>query len=143
MVNRIISDFLGPFVVILQFFKTRPEWITIIFAAYLLVYALGVYQLRKIRERTHQLIEEKYGEWLLSEPSISKKNLFERFFPIWEADLKNMRLLYVMNKHDLWPVRFKTKNVLIKLPLDQDYIEEHLSVVENRKTGREENPIQD
>ena len=133
MVNRIISDFLGPFVVILQFTKTRPWLITIAFTAYLLTYGLGIYQLRGIKKKTYALISEKYSEWKNLEPKLSDKVFLERFMPLWEAKLKDMRYLYIMNKFDLWPVRITLKNVLVKFPLDVDLIREYL-------TQKEESP---
>jgi len=134
MVNRIISDFLGPFVVILQYTKTRTGLIAILFGAYLLTYALGILQIRAIKKKTHQLIEEKYREWQTSDPKLSAKKLFERFYPLWETELKQMRYLYIMNKHDLWPVKINPKNVLIKFPLSAEYIAEYLAGDENKLT---------
>ena len=127
MVNRIISDFLGPFVVILQYTKTRPGLITVFFAAYLLTYGLGIYQLRGIKRKTYELISEKYREWKNLEPNLSDKVLLERLIPLWEAKLKEMRYLYIMNKYDLWPVRITLKNVMVKFPLDADMIREYLT----------------
>lgn len=127
MVNRIISDFLGPFVVILQYTKTRPGLITLFFAAYLLTFGLGVYQLRGIKIKTILLITEKYQEWKSADPKLSDKAFIERFLPIWEEKLKGMRYLYIMNKYDLWPVRVTAKNVLVKFPLNIDSIGEYLS----------------
>ena len=126
MVNRIISDFLGPFVVILQYTKTRPGLITVFFAAYLLTFGLGVYQLRGIKKKTYALISEKYNEWKNLEPNLSDKAFLERLMPLWEAKLKEMRYLYIMNKFDLWPVRITPKNVMVKFPLDVDMISEYL-----------------
>ncbi len=131
MVNRIISDFLGPFVVILQYTKTRPGLITLAFAAYLLTYGLGVYQLRGIKRKTYLLITEKYSEWKSADPKMSDKVFFERFLPLWEAKLKDMQYLYIMNKFDLWPVRITAKNLHIKFPLDVDIIREYLSQKED------------
>ena len=127
MVNRIISDFLGPFVVILQYTKTRTGLIAIFFGSYLLTYALGILQIREIKNKTHQLIKEKYKEWQTSDPKLSDKKLFERFYPLWESELKKMRYLYIMNKHDLWPVKINPKNVLVKIPLSPEYIREYLA----------------
>lgn len=127
MVNRIISDFLGPFVVILQYTKTRPGLITVFFAAYLLTYGLGIYQLRGIKKKTYDLISEKYNEWKKLEPNLSDKVFLERLMPLWEAKLKEMRYLYIMNKYDLWPVRITLKNVMVKFPLDVDTIREYLT----------------
>ena len=127
MVNRIISDFLGPFVVILQYTKTRTGLIAIIFGSYLLTYALGILQIREIKKKTHQLIKEKYKEWQTSDPKLSDKKIFERFYPLWESELKKMRYLYIMNKHDLWPVKINPKNVLFKIPLSPEYIREYLA----------------
>jgi hypothetical protein len=134
MVNRIISDFLGPFVVILQYTKTRPWLITVVFAAYLLTYGLGIYQLRGIRKKTYELISEKYNEWKGLEPNLSDKVFIERFMPLWEAKLKEMRYLYIMNKFDLWPVRITLKNVMVKFPLDIDTIREYLTQKEELTT---------
>jgi len=131
MVNRIISDFLGPFVVILQYTKTRPGLITLVFTAYLLTYGLGVYQLRGIKRKTTLLITEKYREWRSTEPKLSDKAFLERFLPFWEKKLNEMRYLYIMNKYDLWPVRVTAKNVLIKFPLDIDSIGEYLHKMED------------
>ena len=127
MVNRIISDFLGPFVVILQYTKTRPGLITVFFAAYLLTYGLGIYQLRGIKRKTYALISEKYSEWKNLEPKLSDKVFLERFMPLWEAKLKEMRYVYIMNKFDLWPVRVSLKNVMVKFPLDVELIREYLT----------------
>ena len=127
MVNRIIGDFLGPFVVILQYTKTRTGLIAIFFGSYLLTYALGILQIREIKNKTHQLIKEKYKEWQTSDPNLSDKKLFERFYPLWESELKKMRYLYIMNKHDLWPVKINPKNVLVKIPLSPEYIQEYLA----------------
>ncbi len=137
MINRMISEMLGPFVVILQFTRTRTGLITIIFGSYLLVYGLGILQIKEIKKKTHQLIEEKYKEWKFSDPGLSKKKLFERFLPLWETELKKMPYLYIMNKHDLWPVRIKPKNVLIKIPLSPKYIKEHLARIKSEDINGE------
>ena len=123
---------LGPFVIILQFTRTRTGLITVLFGSYLLIYGLGVLQIKEIKKKTHQLIEEKYKEWKISEPGLSKKKLFERFIPFWESELKKMPYLYIMNKHDLWPVRIKPDNVLIKIPLSPDYIKQHLAGIKSK-----------
>jgi len=127
MVNRMISDFLGPFVVILQYTKTRPGLITVFFAAYLLTYGLGIYQLRGIKKKTYELISEKYKEWKNLEPNLSDKVFLARLMPLWEAKLKEMRYLYIMNKFDLWPVRITLKNVMVKFPLDVETIRDYLT----------------
>jgi len=132
MVNRIISDFLGPFVVILQYTKTRPGLITLAFTAYLLTFGLGIYQLRGIKRKTYLLITEKYQEWKSADPKLSDIVFLERFLPLWEEKLKDMRYLYIMNKFDLWPVRVTVKNVLIKFPLNVDSIGEYLSQKEEK-----------
>jgi hypothetical protein len=73
------------------------------------------------------LIKEKYKEWQISDPKLSDKKHFERFYPLWESELKKMRYLYIMNKHDLWPVKINPKNVLVKIPLSPEYIREYLA----------------
>lgn len=126
MINRIISEFVGPFVVILEYTRTRTGIITIVFGAYLLMYALGLYQLRTIRIKTTKLIFDKYHEWSKSNPNGSIKQFYKFFYPHWEAMIRETRILYILNKHDLWPVRKSLKNVLIKLPLDEAYVEEKI-----------------
>lgn len=135
MVNRIISEFLGPFVVILQYTKTRTGLITLVFALYLLMYALGLYQLRTIRQKTDQLIIEKYQEWIKTSPGGASKKFFKQFIPQWEEMLSKTRVLYILNKHDLWPVRKSLKNVLVKFPLDQEYVQ---TVISKYKSPTEE-----
>jgi hypothetical protein len=127
MINRIISEFVGPFVVILEYTRTRTGIITVIFGTYLLIYALGLYQLRTIRIKTHRLIDERYQEWKKSKADGSIKQFFKYFYPHWETMIEETRILYILNKHDLWPVRKTLANVLIKIPLDENYVEERIN----------------
>ena len=126
MINRIISEFVGPFVVILEYTRTRTGIITIVFGAYLLMYALGLYQLRTIRLKTNKLILDKYQDWIQSNAGGSIKGFYKFFIPHWEEMIQETRILYILNKHDLWPVRKTLKNVLIKIPIDEKYVEERV-----------------
>lgn len=129
MVNRIISDFLGPFVVILEYTRTRTGLITIVFGLYLAMYVLGVYQLRTIKIKTNRLIAEKYADWIKTSPAASIERFYKYFYPFWEEMLGGIRILYVLNKHDLWPVRKTPENVLKKIKLEEGYIEERIKSI--------------
>lgn len=126
MFYQILRSFLGPFTIVLDFFATRTEWVTAFFTLYLGLYALGRLQLFGIQKRTHQLIEERCKEWLAVQPKASDKELFRRFYPIWEAELGKMRYFFILNKHDLWPVSVTPKHVLVKIPLSPEYLHQHL-----------------
>jgi len=127
MVNRIISEFLGPFVVILEYTRTRTGLITILFSSYLIMYVLGTYQLKLIKRRTERLIDAKYAEWDRTQKGISPKKFMELFMPLWTDELKNTRALFILNKHDLWPVRITPENVLKKIPLSSEYIRDYIA----------------
>lgn len=126
MFYQMIRSFLGPFVVILDFFSTRPEWLAVIFGAYLLMYAAGKLQLKDIKQRTHRLIEERCKKWLAERPETSDEQLFKYFYPIWENELSKLRYLFILNRHDLWPVSVTPQHILEKIPLSADYLRKYL-----------------
>jgi hypothetical protein len=123
---QIIRDSLGPFVAILEFTASRPGWITVFFACYLGMYGAAKLQLANIKKKTNRLIEERYKSWLVVHSGQTEEELFERFYPFWEAELKKTRYLFVLNKNDLWPVSVTPKNVLAKFPLSPAYVHQHL-----------------
>lgn len=134
MFYQILRSFLGPFTIILDFFATRPEWVTVFFSLYLGLYALGRLQLFGIRKRTHQLIEERCKEWLAAQPKASAKELYRRFYPIWETELSKWRYFFILNKYDLLPVSVTPKHVLVKIPLSPEYLHQYLEEIGLMKT---------
>ena len=123
---QMLRDFLGPLVVILDFTATRTGWITLSFGFYLCMYGVAQLQLSGIKKRTHKLIEESCKRWLTSYSDVTVEELFKRFYPLWETELKKMHYLYILNKHDLWPVSITPQHVMVKIPLSPDYIRQHL-----------------
>ena len=126
MFIQILRSFLGPFVVILDFFAEKPEWLTVIFGSYLLVYGVARYQLSGIKKQTYRLIEELCRKWVEEHPDGTDEQLYDYFYPIWETELKKVRYLYIMNKYDLWPVSVTPKHVLVKIPLTPSYLRKYL-----------------
>lgn len=123
---QILRDFLGPFVVILDFTSTRTGWITLFFGGYLCMYGVARLQVLSIKKNTNKLIEESYKRWLVVYSNATDEELFQRFYPLWETELKKKRYFYVLNKHDLWPVSITPQHVLVKFPLSPAYIRQHL-----------------
>ncbi len=126
MFIQILRSFLGPFVVILDFLLAKPEILGLLFSLYLVTLGIGKLQVKRIKTRTDQLILEKSSTWLVENPKLTKKQLFDRFYPIWEKELAGFRFPLIMNKHDLWPVSVTADHVLVKFPLTPDYLYEKL-----------------
>jgi hypothetical protein len=126
MFYQILRSFLGPFAWILDYFSTRTEWITAFFSLYLVTYGLGMLQLSGIRKRTHSLIEEQGNKWLLLHPEATKQDLYDYFYPLWEAELRKWRYLFIPNKNDLWPVSVTPQHVNAKLKLTPESVHQHL-----------------
>jgi hypothetical protein len=126
MFFQILRSLLGPFVVILDFFILNPEILGIIISLYLITLGLGRLQIKRITSRTVELIIEKCSAWLKETPTLTGKQLFDRFYPVWVEGLKKFRFPLIMNKHDLWAVTVTPEHVLIKLPLSPEYINQTL-----------------
>jgi hypothetical protein len=127
MFLQILRSFLGPFTVILDFFATRTELLTLLFCGYLCMFAAGSFQLSNIKKRTHMLIEEHCRAWLEIHSKATDHDLFAFFYPIWEAELKRMGAVFILNKFDLWPVPVTPNNVLVKIPLSPIYLRQYLT----------------
>lgn len=126
MFFQILRSLLGPFVVILDFFILNPEILGLIISLYLITLGLGRLQVKRITTRTVELILEKCSAWLKETPTLTGKQLFDRFYPIWIEELKNFKFPLIMNKHDLWPVTVTPEHVLFKLPLSPEYLNQTL-----------------
>ena len=100
------------------------------------MYGVAQLQLSSIKKKTNKLIEESYKRWLVVYSNATDEELFKRFYPLWETELKKKRYLYVLNKHDFWPVSITPQHVLVKFPLSPAYIRQHLiesGMIETKK----------
>ncbi len=130
MFLQILRSFLGPFTAVLDFFATRTEWLVLLFTVYLCTFAAGSWQLRAIKRRTHDLIDERCKRWLEDHPGASDENLFAYFYPLWEDELKKCGYVFILNKYDLLPVSVTPRHVLDKIVLTPAYLRQYINTGE-------------
>lgn len=132
---------LGPFVVILDFLILNPEVLGLICLLYLGVLGLGKWQIKRIKERTDQLLIDHGKMWLAENPKLTLIQIFDRFYPFWVEELRNYRFPLIMSKHDLWPVRVSPSNVMKKIPVSPDYVGEVLKSSGLLNQSKQEKPV--
>ncbi len=122
MIMTWIRGNLGPLAVIMDFFAAHPEILTAILALWMLIYAIGHIQVKMIESRTARLVIERCRLLMAADPQLSLAELREKILPAWLEEYKNWSFYFVPHKYDFWPVPATPKNVLVKLPLSNEWL---------------------
>ena len=122
-----IRSMLGPFTAVLDYFYIYPERLSLILLAWGLVYFTGLLQLKRIEAKTAALVLHHSRPLLQADPQLSAADLYQRLYPLWSAELKNWKYVFIPHKHDLWPVRVTLEHVLEKIPFSSDWISKILA----------------
>lgn len=72
-------------------------------AIWLIVLAAGRYQLRKVKERTVELVLSEIKVELKKNPSLTIEHFYELIYPKWCQMLKSTAL-FIPHKTELWPM---------------------------------------
>jgi hypothetical protein len=117
-----IRSMLGPFNAVLDYFIEYPERLTILLLIWAVVYYAGYLQLKRIESRTKALILRESSAHLKTQPGASAQELYKAVYPLWTAEFKTWKYLYIPHRWDLWPVRPTVKNVTAKLALTTEWL---------------------
>ncbi len=142
MIEVMIRSMLGPAGgAVLDWLRSHPTVTNGILALFLIVYAMGRLQLRRIEQRTIQLVLEMSKEWLARKPNITASGLYKRIYPRWSEAVRHWGL-FIPHRLELWPVPVRPETVQSKLPLSPQWIAEVLAKHGIQLQTREDN-IQD
>lgn len=122
MVMEIIRSMLGPLVVILDFFSTHPEILTVILALWMVSYAAGHYQMKAIERKTIRFVVDRSRLIVAANPQTSLAELRARILPVWLEEIKQWNFKFIPHKFDFWPVPMTPENVQLKLPLSHEWL---------------------
>ena len=120
MIQAILSQMIGPVGrAILDFYFTNQTVINVIFFAWAVIMTYASMQLTKIRDHTVKMSITA----LENDPELSNEQLWEKFRPVWQEEIKKLNVRLVLNRWNFW-VTPPTPEVLIPiLRLGPDWFE--------------------
>jgi hypothetical protein len=121
-----LRSMLGPFTIVLDYFSAHPGTLTLILGTWASVYFAGLMQLKYIESKTTSLVLENSRHMLTKDPNLTPTDLYKQIYPIWVAEMKNWRVLFIPHENDLWPVSVTKEHILTKLHFSPDWISKTL-----------------
>lgn len=126
MFDALLRMILGEWVSrLLDFLKAHPDLVTAIFALWLGLFAAGRYQLRRIEQKTTELVLEMARDLMAQKPNITAQGLYKRIYPRWAESLRHWAW-FVPHRLELWPVPVCPDTVRQKIPFSPQWIAETL-----------------
>lgn len=106
---------------VLDWLRSNPEVTTAVFALLLIVYVMGRLQLRRIEQRTAQLVLDMSQEWLARKPNITVSGLYKRIYPRWSESVRHWGL-FIPHRLEIWPVLVRPETVQQKLSFSPQWV---------------------
>lgn len=103
----------------------NQDLIATILGFYLLIYAAGRLQLRRVRFKTEALVLETAQKLAADNKPFTPNKLYKKVYPVWSESLKHWAL-YVMDTMDIWLVPPTAKSLEKRAPFSPKSIAELL-----------------
>jgi len=122
LITNTIRLILGPLSAVLDYSADHPFVWTTILLVWILIYVSARIQLKLIELKTTDLVVKHCRLYISANPDITPTDLYNRIFPIWTSEMKQWGYLFILHKHDLWPVKATLENVQVKIPFSPKWI---------------------
>jgi hypothetical protein len=110
---------------VLDFMIAHPMLVTVTLTVWLGVFVAGRLQVRRIEQKSADLVVEMGRELIARKPHITARGLYKRIYPRWCAALRGWAW-FVPHRLDLWPVLVKPETVQQKFLFSPQWIAEVL-----------------
>jgi len=110
---------------VLDFVINNPSLVTGILAVWLGLFVAGRLQLRRIEQKSAELVVEMGKELIASKPHITARGLYKRIYPRWCEAVRGWAW-FVPHRLDLWPMPVRPETVQQKFPFSPQWIAEVL-----------------
>ena len=104
---------------ILDFYFSNQTILNVFFVIWAVIMTYGSMQLTKIREHT---IKMSITE-LEKDPELSNEQLWEKFRPLWQEEIKGLNVRFVLNRWNFWVTRPTPEALIPILRLGPDWFE--------------------
>jgi hypothetical protein len=125
MIDAVVRGMLGSLSPVLDFLLEHQILVSSVFLVWLIVYGAGRYQLRRIRQRTIQLVVELGRKYVADNPRITSKTIYRRAYARWAESLPRWAW-FVPHRLDLWPVPVNADTVSHKFSFSPEWVAEVL-----------------
>ena len=126
MIQQFIRGMLGDLGrPLLDFVLGNPSIVTAFLAVWLVAFAAGRVQLRRIERKSEALVAEKAEQLVRDKPHITSRGLYKRIYPEWSAAVRHWAW-FVPHRLDLWPVRATPEAVQQKFGFSAEWISDVL-----------------
>jgi hypothetical protein len=106
---------------VLDYMLDNPSVVTVVLTVWVGIFVAGRLQLRRIEQRSVELVVEMGRELIAREPHITARGLYKRIYPRWCEAVRGWAW-FVPHRLDLWPVPVRPETVQQKLFFSPQWI---------------------
>jgi hypothetical protein len=110
---------------VLDFMLENPQIVTGVLAVWLGIFVAGRLQLRRIEQKSTELVVGLGRDLIAEKPHITARGLYKRIYPRWCEAVRGWAW-FVPHRLDLWPVPVRPETVQQKLPFSPQWVAEVL-----------------
>jgi len=125
MIEAFVRGMLGSLSPVLDFLLENQVLVSSVFLVWLIIYGAGRYQLKRIEQRTIQLVVELGRKYAAENPRITSKTIYRRAYSRWAESLTRWAW-FVPHRLDLWPVPVNADTVSQKFSFSPEWVAEVL-----------------
>lgn len=110
---------------VIQWALANPVTVGLACGAWLLVLGAGKLQLKRIKDRTENLMLASARSALETDPRLSIDKLYERLYPAW-VEMVRKTAFFIPHRWEIWPMPATPKHVAGRLDFTPEWLGQHL-----------------